>query len=602
MASIDFPPAGEHVELDLDRDRAFALEACLAGQYDRACEILKRWDVLLARQGELHEWFDVRLRLAAACRLSDREQDFERLGSELQLRATEARDWLTIRRLNRLRTQSASVSPLATAEGAVPGRSASLATSAPPPAHHAGAPETDQTAPVVAQQHEAIQWAADVSKLMEQLPSTEDENFSAGAAAVVRQLMALAPVAQSDREAGLLLHTVRSCARGCAALSNDVWNWAQRISAPFGYSGNVVSLLASLADSLMAAAEEGAAVAIAPEHIEKLHRTAMDLEPDNAGVFSRAGWHYLLRENEGEAERCLSRGFRLDRTNAYSVLQLARIYQQSNRGRDALAAFDLALREGCENVGVAWQASIAALDEGQYMSCLLYLDKYESLQPGLPWVSYFRALALLELGRFEEGRASAESEHARCSEHAWAADVLSACAAAGMNQIDETRAFLALVLGADWGKIDYLTARGLARLVDLLWRTIAKLDATLEPLAAQLDDRLLASGLAPDALFERARLSAEKSPDVNFYRCTIRQPLYESWRASPARLHGQADWRNYTVTWGVLAHSEEDGTRMALDWQRRCYPLDAVVESVEQQGSGYLDVPGVVWQSRREAS
>ena len=46
---------------------------------------------------------------------------------------------------------------------------------------------------------------------------------------------------------------------------------------------------------------------------------------------------------------------------------------------------------------------------------------------------------------------------------------------------------------------------------------------------------------------------------------------------------------------------------LSNDWpqsfrQRRCYPQEAVVESVELQGSGYVDVPGVVWQSLREES
>jgi tetratricopeptide (TPR) repeat protein len=617
FASIVFPPEGEDLELELERDRALAVEACLAGQFDRACELLKQWDIVLLRQGELHEWFDVRLRLAAVCRMSDRDDEFERLLSDLQLRATEARDWLTIRRLNRLRDKSAPVGPLATAGGAGPAVSAALAGGTHATVPESSVPESNELEngesendgsedegpdPAGVEQPETTRLTEAVFNLLEQLPSPDDENLSAGTEAVLRELMALASVAPTDREAGLLLYAARTCAGASTGLSGDLWNWAQQIAAPFTNNGNVISLLASVADTLAAAAEETAPVAIASEDVEKLHRTAMDLEPNATGVFSRAGWHYVLRENEGEAERCFSRSFRLDRTNEFSVLQLARIYQQSNRDSDALAAFDLALREGCESIDVAWQAAMAALDEGQYLSCLLYVDKYESLQSGLPWVSYFKALALLELERFDEAQAAAEEEHSRCAEHAWGADVLSTCAAAGTNRVGEANALLAAVLRADWGEIDYLTPRGLARLLDLLWRTTAKLEPALGSLAADLENRLLAAGLTPDALFERARSAGEKVPDVNFYRCTLQQPLDETWPASSARLNGQSDWQSYTITWGVLAHSEEEAARMALDWQSRCYPEEAVVESVDLQGSGYVDVPGVVWQGLREES
>lgn len=50
----------------------------------------------------------------------------------------------------------------------------------------------------------------------------------------------------------------------------------------------------------------------------------------------------------------------------------------------------------------------------------------------------------------------------------------------------------------------------------------------------------------------------------------------------------------------MLAHNEEEAAQTALAWQQRCYPLEASVESVEQHGAGYLDAPGVVWQSLRE--
>ena len=50
----------------------------------------------------MEHWLDVRLRLIAAYRLEGDEKRAEALGRQLEAKAREARDWLTLRRLARL--------------------------------------------------------------------------------------------------------------------------------------------------------------------------------------------------------------------------------------------------------------------------------------------------------------------------------------------------------------------------------------------------------------------------------------------------------------------------------------------------------------------
>ena len=81
--------------------------------------------------------------------------------------------------------------------------------------------------------------------------------------------------------------------------------------------------------------------------------------------------------------------------------------------------------------------------------------------------------------------------------------------------------------------------------------------------------------------------------------CTLLQPLDDRWSDSPGCLHGEGDWTSYRIPWGVLAADEAEAGRMALTWQSRGYPLEAVVEDVAPKGDGYTDHPGVVWQGLR---
>ena len=79
---------------------------------------------------------------------------------------------------------------------------------------------------------------------------------------------------------------------------------------------------------------------------------------------------------------------------------------------------------------------------------------------------------------------------------------------------------------------------------------------------------------------------------LNFYVCTLLQPLDDCWGDSPGCLHGEGDWTSYRIPWGVLAADEAEAGRVALAWQSRGYPLEPVVEDVAHQGRRLYRPPG----------
>ena len=106
------PPEGEDTQLDLHRSNCRTLSACCAGDYEQAIDALRQWDRRMQTLNNVDRWFDVRLRLIAACRLAGKTGHVEALARQLEARAKTARDWFTLARLKRLLSDDAP-SPLA---------------------------------------------------------------------------------------------------------------------------------------------------------------------------------------------------------------------------------------------------------------------------------------------------------------------------------------------------------------------------------------------------------------------------------------------------------------------------------------------------------
>lgn len=599
------PPRDEFPTHAMDHDLARAFVACCQNEHDAAIALLQHWDVQLREQKCLSKWFEIRLRLVAIMRLSGKMSRAEALAKPLREAAQQARDWLTLRRLQRLLDESIPATPLALAGPVTSGpfavqpvsvAGAEVPTSATSPDSSAGEDESDEesegpTTPLGA----VIQ---DFYIRMMQSGGEPDE-----LAAILTDILANDPNSVSDPEdASRLMHVARFVSADPARTA-DTWNWSLAFLPKYPQHATILSMQAALGAHLREVAEGTLNDAISDERLEKQFRQSLDLDPNAGDNFARAGTYYLTQENYGEAERCLARGFRLMRTSGHLALRLAEVYQRTDRPRDAVAVLDMALREGCDDPDVAWEAALNANHVEQYEAALTYLDRFDEWRPEEPWSNYYRACALLELNRPEEALDALQRESEFNPELTYHVEVLRASALAGLKKTDEFKRQLQLMLAIPLTEVTYLTPGGLQKMFTRLWMSASECVNPDDPSLLQLETRLLEAGLAPNELFAayRSRTPQKEGDRVNFYRCLVRQPLDKRWESFSGRLAvDEEDWPAYLIPWGVLAHDEAEAGQSVLKWQKRCFPLAAEILEVEEDGSDFTDTPGVVWQGYRE--
>ena len=482
----------------LDRELANSVVASCKGDYETAAALLQPWDVLLREQKSLTRWFEVRLRLVANARLTGKMSRAVALAKPLEEAAKHARDFLTLRRLERLLDESVPATPLALAGPVTIG------------------PYADKTSlerPVDADESSSSEGTADGDDA-EETPSTplaETVNSfymrmmeSRGApdvlAGILEDVIAIAPDGATDPEdASRLMHIARFVGID-PDHANAIWNWSNAFVQLHPQHATILSMQAALAAHLLNLGDESLNDLITHERLEKQFRQSLDLDPNKGDNFARAGSYYLDQENYGEAERCLARGFRLMRTSGQIALKLAEVYSRTDRPRDAVAVLDMALREGCDDPDVAWEAALTAVRVEQYEAALTYLDRFDELRPGEAWSNHYRACSLLELNRPAEAMSALDREQELNPELTYHVEVQRASSLAGMKNVDEFRTQLEKVLAIPVSSIDYLTANGLQRLYTRLWISTSECVAFDDPAMVQLETRLLELGLAPNEI------------------------------------------------------------------------------------------------------
>jgi tetratricopeptide (TPR) repeat protein len=599
------PPRDEYPSYFLDRDLANAVVACCQGDYDAAIALIQPWDVLLRDQKCLSKWFEIRLRLVAIARMTGKMSRAEALAKPLRDAAQQARDWHTQRRLDLILDESIPATPLALSGPVTIGPFAvipSPATAIPTPVEATvqtvepgDGVEVEEPAEPDTPLGETIR-----GFFVRLVESSGDPEL---VAAIIGDIVRVTPESIVDPVDAVRLLQVTQIVGLDADTAGAAWQWAESIARRFPQNATVLSMLASFSQRIRDYAEGTLDEAITDEHLESLYRQSLDLDPHDASNFGRAGEYFLDQENYGEAERCLARGFRLMRSSGQLALQLAEVYSRTDRPRDAIAVLDMALREGCDDADVAWEAAISSNHVEQYEAAITYLNRFDELRPDQPWSNYYRACALLELDRPAEAMLALDRESELNPDLSYHVQVSRASCLASLKDEDAFRAQLAEVLSLPLADVTYLTSNGLQRMFTRLWKSAAECVEPDDPAMVAYESRLLEAGLAPNELFaahrERASEQAEQGT-VNFYRCVVHQPLDERWLSFAGRLAGEEDWVSYDVHWGVLAVDEQDAARRVTEWQQRCYPLPPEILDIEEEGTDFTDKPGVVWQGYRE--
>ena len=584
------PPAEEFPRYRLLLDQREALRLGLAGDHAAAIQLLTDWDARLNARHCFKYWAEVRLRLIAAYRMMGDDRRAEALARPLESKARDARDWLTLRRLARLLDPSTPVTPTAPSGPLILSATTTIEPAVDTPA--------DEPEPIEDSEPAVSPLGQTIAELMSKMDAAEDSDNEASDT-LLESVLAIDPKTATDPgDVAKLLHLARFLTVD-PSHGPRLWAWAEAVAAPFPRNATILSLLATLGDRRRTADGSLVAVAIDPKRIDALFKSSLDLDPEHMGNFSRAAIHHYTNGRLNEAERCLARVLRFDRGNAWAAHWLAEIYRDSDRAQDALAVLDLALRAGSESAELAWEALVLAQFLGRHEALLTYAYHYETLAPGQSWTNYYRALALLALGRGEEALAAIDEEERRTEASQLQVNIIRACACSALKREEDFRTHLKVVLAIKLSEVTSLTKNGLINLFDKLWDAATDLPED-DPLRDALVKRLLETGLATDSLFDATRKAAPKVEEIGFFVCKLDQPLDATWKDSPGCLSGESSWTGYEIAWGVLAESEAEASELALQWQARCgVALPATITAIQAEEGQYHDHPGVVWQGLR---
>ncbi len=598
----DFPEieADEYPFLEFQKAMQQATMACCRGDYESAIGHLADWDRRLLSQKCLSHWFEVRLRLIAIHKLAGLEDKAAALIKQLTPKAQAARDWLTIRRLKVLVSGEVKLNPLATPASFSTGLFAEHPADGDGRATQpivADAPSVQPTAadPGMKPEDEETPLKATLDQYVEKLQQAGGEEEACRA--VQRAMLAFkAADVTHHRDAARLIHM----AHVFSSLSEnaaDVWDWSQQFLRKFPQDAVVLNVVADLGDTARETTDDDPDDIATVDQLERMLRESLDLDPNHAGNFARAGAFFLQHGEMGEAERCYARSFRLDRSRSDVALRLADLYNETDRARDGLAVLDLCLREGCEDPAVYWQAGQIAFEQEKYDWVLTYYHRLEEVWPDKPWVPFFSAWALMETRKLDEALKALESEALRNAECRYHVDALRACVygTEGKHDLDRLRKELRKVLAQKLSEVDALSQRDLTRLFHKLTAAVLCLPEE-DPTRQAFQVLSLQTGLASEMLFEPHREEEPDEEGINYYVVLIRQPLDENWAEHPGCLSGQEQWPAYVCPWGVLARDEEEAEQWARKWQSQCYPLEMEVLDVQLQNEGYRDSPGIVWQ------
>lgn len=611
-------PPGEFPHWDVKISHHNALRHACRGEFAEAIEVLTRLDQLLQARQSLDPWFEARLRLVSICLLAGETEKATRLAKQLTERAQAARDWLTLRRLKALQSGQLPPAPLPTVAPFTSGPFAPQKNSSDhghqhdhdhgscsDQDHDHDAPDSElietidlinsaEAAPPPPEQSPLLAWLESWFHRLHDT-STEEERQTIAFEILNRS----ASEAETADEAARLVHTAHVF---LSQYQEEIraWHWAQPFLAAFANDATLINVVASLGQRAREAAEQQEP-ALEPDNIvplgrlEQLFRQSLDLDADRANNFVRAGQFYWANDRQGDAERCFARAFRLDRASPVAVMRLAEIYAATDRAQDALSVLDLSIREGCEDPAVFWQAAMTAINQSRYQVAASYLLQYETHTSEEQWVHYYLALCHLETARPVDALRSLDIEAERNPTATFATTALRACAAALGNNLTALREHLTTLLGLPLSQVNYLTQSGLSRLFERLYTAVLKLPQD-DALRLQLELVGLQAGFAPDTYFDAFRQQGEAQDGESFYLVTLEQPLDATWPQSPGCLPGQEHWQVYLARWGVLAQDVGEAEQFARDWQSRCGLMSCNLLSIDLQGEGYSDKPGVVWQ------
>jgi tetratricopeptide (TPR) repeat protein len=588
------PPRGESLGDDCEDDRLEALRAAAAGDHAKVESLLGPWLQEFDRLKHLLAWFEVARQLYAS-RVTAGRPDAEPLAEELLARSGPAREWLNDRLVRAYRDPEFTPNPYGTIfpmlEGPWRDKLADQKQKDTPTAAEAPAagPAAEATPELTELQKQVDAWRAELHEAETTEPVLER---------VEKALLAM--------ETGSLQNADDACAWLQAATwlahagrqGKTLWQTAGKLRRRFSDNAMVLTLAADVGD-LLRQAEGEVEVRPSEEDVEPIYRQALALDPMNAVAHYSAGRFYEDAGNMSEAERCFARAFRLDRVASPPVLAVARVYRATGRPRDALEALDVAIRHGCGDQRVFYEATIDSFELDAWDRCISYGAAVVEHLPDAPGIRYYMALAQLHLEQWQDAIKLIDEEARLSPEAVLQVHSVHALAYAGMDQGAEAAAAIESALTVPLPGVDYMSLRGLSTMLETQLKAAEKLgDAAM---FARVERRARRAGVLHERRMDEYRLREEneESDNLALYQVTIRQPLPDDHDADPDTPYWELGWKDYIVYWTALAESEEQAVELALEQQRMAADLPPEVVNVESDGNEYATKPGVVEDSPR---
>ena len=602
LGPTELPPRDEYPLLHMQKDYVAAVKECLAGNYQSAIERLTAWDTQLQSRQQLSNWFQTRLRVLCALRMAGDTKRLQSLSQELEQVARGARDYYTLRCLAQINDPSQPATPVPTLK---PFNVGPLAPQQSAPSAAIPAAEEVESPPAATEPagQPGLDMPEDLKSLgMSIMMLAQQQQFGVELdAQVVREarqaLMAFTADEQSPPSRVHWLLHLMTFVTAPPLEAEPAWRWSQKLAALCPDDPVALNLLAAIAARLYLHVDPGFGdVPITKEQIADMMRRSLDMDATRASNFERAGEFYAQAGDDSEAERCLARAFRLDRSRTNSALMLSDIYSRSERPGDALEVLDLSLREGFGDARVAWQAGVLASYLQKYEAALTYFKRFGQDVPDHGWMQFYRAQALLALNRPEEALEATERFNEAEPERQFIVKMFQSAANGQKRDKAATIASLEQFLAEKLASVDYMAVQAMARLFDILWAACQWLDDS-EPVKQSLLQMIITSGMTPERFFEATRMSRPKEEGISFYIVVLQQALPPDWPELNSCAAGQQDWRQFIIRYGVLSTSQAKAERMALEFQAQSGLVNAQLLDVQAFDQEYVDSPGIVWQS-----
>lgn len=581
------PERGQSQIDDQAADELRAVRACVAGRFAEAIALREDWCGVHAANRNTAAWFEARCRLIAAHRLAGDDGAAAALSEDTAARARDSRDWVTLRRLAVL--PGPGVNPLATLSPFSEGPfarvdSASELEAAPAPADREAPAGPSSEGELEGAEERPSAVVESVKGWLDKIRAAKDaeEDAAPVLAELAAELKATPPaVLEGDDDAWAWLRGALACVRGGAGEAR-LWKQARLVARGAEDSCDVALIFADLADACRLAEELAPERRPGADEVEGLYRRALDLDIERPDAYFNAGVFYVSVGKVGEAERCYARACRLARAWPPPALCLAEVYRQGDRPSDALQVLDLAVRHGCRDPQVVWEAGLAAFGLERWELTASFFELYEELQPDSRWGGYYRSVALLNLARWDQALAAlAAIERDDASFLLLAASIRSR-AEAGRGLLAPAREAIEAALNIPLAAADEVSFQGLQSAYERL--RLAAEEAGDAAVLASVMARIFRAGLASDAVFaaHRKRPDNPVCEEAKVYRAVLEQSLPESWKDDPACPGWEQDWVGYRVAWYVIAEDEAGARALAEEGQGRCADEPARLLSVER--------------------